>query len=302
MEKYLDKLIDGLTEVDYAMIAIVILKIIAVIIVAQIVKKIGEIVISQIFKERLYVNDHFKVEKRRLETLSRLLKSVLSYVLYFIAGITILDIFDIKIAPILAAAGVLGVAVGFGAQNLVRDVISGFFIIFEDQYGVGEYVTINNKFGVVEEIGLRMTKIRDWTGELYSFPNGTVELVTNYNRGDMRAVVDLGIAYEEDIEASIKVIEKACDKVYEEMKDVIVEKPNVLGVIDLADSSVNIRVTGTARNLAHWSLERTLRQRIKEEFDSKGVEIPYPRCVYINGGIHDKVKENMNIPFDNGGV
>ncbi|MDN5322571.1 MAG: moderate conductance mechanosensitive channel [Clostridia bacterium] len=260
------------------------LKVIGIFIISRVVYKFGAIAIDQVFKDRFNLNEHLKVEQRRIETLSRLLKSLLSYLLYFIAIVTSLKIFGVPIETVLAGAGILGLAVGFGAQNLVKDIISGFFIIFEDLYAVGEYIKIDDKFGMVEEIGLKTTKIRAWTGELYMIPNGSVEQVTNYNRGSMRSIVEVGIAYEEDIDNAIKVIEKACDKVYLEMQEVIDEKPNVMGVIALADSSVNIRVTATAKGLNHWALERKLRQRIKEEFDKEGVEIPYPRRVIINGG------------------
>ncbi|MDK2822765.1 MAG: moderate conductance mechanosensitive channel [Clostridia bacterium] len=260
------------------------LKVIGIFIISRVVYKFGAIAIDQMFKDRFNLNEHLKVEQRRIETLSRLLKSLLSYLLYFIAIVTSLKIFGVPIETVLAGAGILGLAVGFGAQNLVKDIISGFFIIFEDLYAVGEYIKIDDKFGMVEEIGLKTTKIRAWTGELYMIPNGSVEQVTNYNRGSMRSIVEVGIAYEEDIDNAIKVIEKACDKVYLEMQEVIDEKPNVMGVIALADSSVNIRVTATAKGLNHWALERKLRQRIKEEFDKEGVEIPYPRRVIINGG------------------
>lgn len=260
------------------------LKVIGIFIISRVVYKFGAIAIDQVFKDRFNLNEHLKVEQRRIETLSRLLKSLLSYLLYFIAIVTSLKIFGVPIETVLAGAGILGLAVGFGAQNLVKDIISGFFIIFEDLYAVGEYIKIDDKFGMVEEIGLKTTKIRAWTGELYMIPNGSVEQVTNYNRGSMRSIVEVGIAYEEDIDNAIKVIEKACDKVYGEMQEVIDEKPNVMGVIALADSSVNIRVTATAKGLNHWALERKLRQRIKEEFDKEGVEIPYPRRVIINGG------------------
>jgi len=269
---------------DLVLIGYNLLKAVGILIISRLVYKFGALVIDQLFKDRFNLNEHLKVEQRRVETLSKLLKSLLSYSLYFIAIITILDIFAVPVTSVLAGAGILGLAVGFGAQNLVKDIITGFFIIFEDLYAVGEYVKIGDKFGMVEEIGLKTTKIRSWTGELYMIPNGSVDQVTNYNRGSMRSVVEIGIAYEEDINNAIKVIEKACAKVAEEMQDVIDELPNVMGVTALADSSVTIRVTATTKGLNHWALERKLRQRIKEEFDRAGVEIPYPRRVVINGG------------------
>ncbi|KJS86970.1 MAG: hypothetical protein JM58_05480 [Peptococcaceae bacterium BICA1-8] len=285
---YLQGLLNLIEPKDLILIGYNILKAIGILILSRLVYKFLSLVIDQVFKDRFNLNEHFKVEHRRVETLSKLLKSLLSYIMYFIAVITILDIFEVPVASVLAGAGILGLAVGFGAQNLVKDIITGFFIIFEDLYAVGEWIKIGEKFGMVEEIGLKTTKIRAWTGEVFMIPNGNIEQVTNYNRGSMRSVVEIGIAYEEDIDNAVRVIEKACGKVAEEMQDIIDEKPNVVGVTALADSSVNIRVTGTTKGLNHWALERKLRQRIKEEFDREGVEIPYPRRVVINGGQMEK--------------
>jgi len=284
MQFNLKEFFDFFDPKDIFLLGYNIIKVIGILIISRLIWKFGTIIIDQVFKDRFNINEHLKMEHRRVETLSKLLKSLLSYILYFIAIVSSLEIFGVPTGSVLAGAGILGLAVGFGAQNLVKDIISGFFIIFEDHFAVGEYVKIGDKFGMVEEVGLKTTKIRAWTGEVYMIPNGSIEQVTNYNRGSMRSLVEVGIAYEENIENAIKVIEKACDKVYEEMKEVIDEKPNVMGVVALADSSVNIRVTATVSGLNHWSLERKLKQRIKEEFDREGVEIPYPRCVVIKGG------------------
>jgi len=282
---FLQGLLDFIEPKDFFIMGYNILKAVGVLILSRLVYKFLSLVIDQVFKDKFNLNEHLKVEHRRVETLSKLLKSLLSYIMYFIAVITILDIFAVPVASVLAGAGILGLAVGFGAQSLVKDIITGFFIIFEDLYAVGEYIKIGDNFGMVEEIGLKTTKIRAWTGEVFMIPNGSVEQVTNYNRGSMRSVVEIGIAYEEDIDNAVRVIEKACAKVADEMQDVIDEKPNVVGVTALADSSVNLRVTGTTKGLNHWTLERKLRQRIKEEFDREGVEIPYPRRVVINGAM-----------------
>ncbi|MFZ5945009.1 MAG: mechanosensitive ion channel family protein [Bacillota bacterium] len=290
--EYINEMLNFIDPRDIVVVGYNLLKAIGVLILSRVLYKFGELIIDQVFKDRFNLNEHLRVEQRRVETLSKLLKSLLSYALYFIAIITILDIFQVPIASVLAGAGIVGLAVGFGAQNLVKDIISGFFIIFEDLYAVGEYIKIGDKFGMVEEIGLKTTKIRAWTGELFMIPNGSVEQVTNYNRGSMRSVLEIGIAYEENIDNAVRVIENACEKVYEEMKEIIDEKPNVMGVTALADSSVNIRVTATTIGLNHWALERKMRQRIKEEFDREGIEIPYPRRVIYNAGDLYEVQDN----------
>lgn len=281
MADFFQNLFTSVDPKDLIIMGYSLLKAIGILVLSRLVNKFGGLLIEQIFKDRFNLNEHLKVEHRRVETLSKLLKSLLSYILYFIAVITILDIFNVPVASVLAGAGILGLAVGFGAQNLVKDIITGFFIIFEDLYAVGEYIKIGDKFGMVEEIGLKTTKVRSWTGELYMIPNGNIEQVTNYNRGSMRSVVEVGIAYEENIDNAVKVIERACAKVAAEAQDIIDEAPNVMGVTALNESSVVIRVTATTRGLNQWALERKLRQRIKEEFDREGVEIPYPRRVII---------------------
>jgi small conductance mechanosensitive channel len=181
---------------------------------------------------------------------------------------------------ILATAGIGGLAVGFGAQGLVKDVINGFFILFEDQYAVGDFVTIGDTTGTVEEIGLRITKIRSFKGDLTIIPNGQIQKVVNYTRGNMLAVVDVGIAYEMDIEKSIKVIEMVAREYAQENPD-IVEEPQVLGVMDLGESQITIRVIARSLPMKQWAVERELRKRIKEAFDRNGIEIPYPRRVVI---------------------
>ncbi|WP_337960997.1 mechanosensitive ion channel family protein [Caloramator sp. mosi_1] len=133
---------------------------------------------------------------------------MLRYTMYFVAAIWI---FDIK--TVIAVTGVAGVAIGFGAQNLVKDIISGVFILFEDQFAVGDYVVIDGLSGFVETIGIRVTKLRDFSGDLHIIPNGTISKVTNKTRGNMRALVDVDIAYEEDIDHAISVIKEVCEEV-----------------------------------------------------------------------------------------
>jgi small conductance mechanosensitive channel len=221
-------------------------------------------------------------DTKKVSTLSALLKSILRYVIYFIAFWTILKIVGFPTESILAAAGIGGLAIGFGAQSLVRDIIVGFFIIFEDHFSVGEYVTIVGLSGIVEEMGLRVTKIRDFSGELHIIPNGSIGQVTNHSRGPMRALVRVSIAYEEDIDRAMAVIEEACLKIKEEMPEDIVDGPRPLGVAELADSGVTILVFARTKSMLQWSTERLIRKRIKEEFARRGIEIPYPKRVIIN--------------------
>jgi small conductance mechanosensitive channel len=168
--------------------------------------------------------------------------------------------------------------VGFGAQSLVRDVIAGFFIILEDQFSVGDYITAGNYTGVVEELGLRITKIRDFSGELHIIPNGKIEAVTNRTRGSMRALVEVSVAYEEDIDEVLAVLAELSARFGAETAEVV-EGPAVLGVVALNDTAVVIRVIARTVAMAQWKVERDLRRAIKKELDARGIEIPYPRRV-----------------------
>ena len=182
------------------------LKIIAILVITNILIRIGKLMIHNIFKIRNL--SPLQYIRRREETLSKLLDSVLSYVVYFIAFMMILSVLGIDVKALIAGAGVVGLAVGFGAQSLVKDIISGFFIIFEDQFSVGDHVRIGQYEGNVETIGLRTTKIKSWTGELHILPNGSIIEVTNFSINNSIAVVDIAIAYGEDIARAETVIEE----------------------------------------------------------------------------------------------
>lgn len=262
------------------------IKALAVFIAAKIILKFGNILIDGFLKTE--EKGKLKLDERKLKTLTPLMKSALKYVVYFMAGVTILRIFGIPTESIIATAGIGGLAIGFGAQNLVKDIITGFFILFEDQFSVGDYIETAGLNGFVEEMGLRVTKLRSFGGELHIIPNGEITKVTNHTRGSIRAMVDVGIAYEEDVERALETLKEICDKLARERDD-IVEGPTVLGVQELGDSSVVIRIIAKTIPLQQWSVERELRRRIKETFDQKGIEIPYPRQVII----HKKDKDQL---------
>lgn len=292
IQKITEEILEVLASFNVMGIAGKALIIIGLLIATRILNKLGSKLIDQIFKDRFNINDRIRIESRRVDTLSKLLKNILSYSLYFVVIATIIDMFSPgSLKVILGGAGILGLAVGFGAQDLVKDIVSGFFIIFEDQFAVGEHIKVDDKFGVVEEVGLRLTKIRDWTGELYIIPNGKIGSVTNYDRGAMRAIVDIGVSYQDDLQEALKVIEKGCEKAYEDMKDVIEEKPCVHGVTKLDATYVTIRVTGTTRDISHWMLERRLRFRIREALASEGAKGPFQHIVYINAEENLKKEE-----------
>ncbi|WP_245669612.1 mechanosensitive ion channel family protein [Desulfuribacillus alkaliarsenatis] len=259
------------------------IKIIVIIVGARIIVRVARRTIEELLKkreralEKLPNRDILSVDDRRANTICNLLSNIVGYVVYFIMGLMILSQFFV-VTPILAGAGVIGLAVGFGAQSLVKDVITGFFILFEDQFAVGDFVKIGNYQGTIMDFGLRVTKIKNWTGEIYIIPNGSIGEVTNLSKADSVAAVDISIAYEENIGHVKAVLEPLLVMIAEETEEITGEA-KVLGVQDLGDSDVVLRITATCKPVTHWGVARMLRERIKAEFDSKGIEIPYPRLV-----------------------
>ncbi|MDW7650895.1 MAG: mechanosensitive ion channel family protein [Bacillota bacterium] len=223
------------------------------------------------------------LSEHKAKTLIPLLTSIYRYSIYTLAVVLILSEIGMEIGPILAGAGILGLAVGFGAQSLVKDVISGFFIILEDQFSVGDYIQTGEFSGIVEELGMRITKIRDFSGELHILPNGSINAVSNRTRGNMRAMIDVGISYEDDIDQTLAVLEELM-RTYAENDADVVEGPTVLGVVALADSSVNIRIIAQTVPMTQWKVERDMLRVIKNKFDELGIEIPYPRRVIFDRG------------------
>lgn len=270
-----------ITPEDLKQIGTNLLKVIGVIVGSRLIIGLGGRVIQQVF-ERRELKDKL-MEAGRLKTLEVLLRNAITYLVYFVAGLTILQIFNVNTAAILASAGILGLAVGFGAQSLVRDIISGFFIIFEDQFKVGDFVETAGVIGVVEEVGLRTCKIRQWTGQLHVIPNGEITKITNYSRGSMMAVVVIGIAYEEDIDHAMEVLRRECEVAKREI-EAIVEVPVVHGVVGLSAFSVDIRVVASTLPREQWAVERELRRRFKYALDRADIEIPYPRTVMYHRG------------------
>lgn len=253
-------------------------RIVTVLFVSALFIKLSESFISRVLSMNGHEKLHFDENKKK--TLAGLLKSIVRYVTYFMAAVNILEILGIKTESLLTAAGIGGLAVGFGAQNLVKDVISGFFIIFEDQYNVGDYVETAGVEGTVDEIGLRTTRLRDFGGQLHIIPNGEITRVTNHSRGVMRARVNVNITYEEDLDHALAALQEVCEQVKAKRED-IVEGPTILGVSNLGPTEVVITILARTLPMQQWGVERELRKAILEKFEKEGIEIPYPRMVYI---------------------
>jgi moderate conductance mechanosensitive channel len=252
------------------------LKILAILIISGLLIRVGKVAIQNFFKMK--TRGPIKVSERREMTLMKLLENVLKYVVYFIAIMSILAALTIDVKAMLAGAGIVGLAVGFGAQSLVKDIITGFFIIFEDQFSVGDYVRIGQFEGTVEEIGLRTTKIKSFTGEINILPNGSIIEVTNFSVYNSVSVLDIGIAYEGDIEYAEKVLQDYLETTTEKYPE-LVKTPELLGVQQFGASEVVLRIVAETVPMKHWYIGRQLRKDIKLLLDQHGIEIPFPRMV-----------------------
>jgi len=229
-------------------------------------------------------NKHVVVNEKRLNTLVSILKKLIKYILFFIGIIMALELFNINTASILATAGIGGLAIGFGAQSLVKDVITGFFIILEDQYSVGDYVQIDDKDGIVEELGLRVTKLRAFSGELHIIPNSSINVVTNKTRGAMRALVKVSVSNEEDMDRVIEILQEACNKL--KSNESILEGPNVIGISDVGEYNADITIIARTKPMEQWAIERLIRKTVNEVLHKEKIKRPYPKRQII-GGIDD---------------
>lgn len=245
-----------------------IVKIIFILIVAAIIIKIGKILIKKFFENQKKFK--FKFDDKRLDTMATLTASVFKYFIYIGAILTILsNILNLK--SVLAAAGVGGVAIGLGAQSLIKDTISGFFILLEDQFAVGDLITIDNMTGTVEHMELRVTRLKNFTGDVYIIPNGEIKKVTNHTRDNKMVIVDIPVSYSSNIKKVNEIAKRVCEEVKEEFK-VFTEEPTVLGITDLGKSNINLRITARTFPNEQWAVERRIRMKIKEEFEANELE------------------------------
>ena len=264
------------------------IKVAIIYIIAKMIKKlIIELIDRSLDKHTKKSSKYVEVSNERIITIGNILKTLVKWFIYFIAGMSALEVFDFETKSIttalLGSAGIVGLGLSLGAQSLIKDIINGAFILLEGQYSVGDHVEIEGKEGNVEELGLRVTKIRDFSGELHIIPNSKISIVTNKSSGPMRALVIASIAYEEDIEKSIRVLEDMCEEIKKEDIPGVIDGPNVLGVTELAEYSIDIRIVAMCEAGEHWAFERLLRERIKNTLDENNIEIPYAKIVTLKG-------------------
>lgn len=275
------------------------LQILLVIVLMAIALKAVNIALSKIFriKEK---KDNAELRKRA-DTLRGVIRSLLVTVIFIVSGMMILEKLGIEVGPILAAAGVIGLAVGFGAQELVKDLISGFFILLEDQIRVNDVVAIAGTGGLVEKVNLRMVILRDLAGNVHYIRNGSINMVTNMTKEFSRYVFDIGVAYREDTDEVVEVIKKVDEGMRSDpqFKDDILEPIEILGVDKFADSAVIIKARTKTKPIKQWAVGREFNRRLKKSFDELGIEIPFPHTTLYMGQDKKGNSPVLNINVEN---
>jgi small conductance mechanosensitive channel len=256
--------------------------VVLVLVVAVLAHVVWRIVVSRIagvMRSRGTRKDHAEKVKR-LDTMTGLLRKVGGIAIWVVATIMILGHVGIQIGPLLAGAGIVGVAVGFGSQSLVKDVISGMFFLAEDQVRVGDWVRVDATSGLVESITVRTIILRDLEGTVHVIPHGMVGTVSNMTKEWSAALLDVGVAYKEDTDRVVEVLREVSEdmRADEELGELILEPLQVFGVDTFADSAVVVRVRLKTQPGSQWSVGREYRRRIKHAFDRSGIEIPFPHC------------------------
>ncbi len=260
------------------------LTIVFIILGAWLLKKILSAAVNRFEKKLEQAGAVPSEQEKRAKTLSGIISRTVNIAIYIAAGLMIIAEFGVAIGPLIAGAGIAGIAVGFGAQSLVKDMITGFFIILENQIRIGDVVTVAGVGGIVEAINLRTTRLRDVEGRVHIIPNGIIDVATNFTREWSRALVEIGVAYKEDVDHVIGVLQEVGEDLRNDpdFKEIILEPMTVQGLDSFGDSSVNIRIFFKTLPIKQWDVAREFRKRVKKAFDEKGIEIPFPhRTLYM---------------------
>jgi moderate conductance mechanosensitive channel len=272
-------------NVDFTNEGVRLIRIVGIIVGAYVVIKITAIAVAQFEHLVQGVNSPIGSEtQKRAKTIGKIINNAANVIVLGVSAMMILSEFGMNIAPIITGAGIVGLAVGFGAQNLVRDVISGFFLILEDQLRVGDIAKINGVGGAVEAIRLRTTTLRDVQGTVHIFPNGGINSVANMTKEFSYSVIDVGVAYKERVDDVMELLEQIGAELQADPKfaPMILAPLEILGIDDLAESQVKIKIRIKTLPLQQWAIGRELRRRIKNTFDGNKIELPFPHLsVYI---------------------
>lgn len=258
-------------------------KIVAIVFAALLVQRFVGVFIEKSVR-KLVVPSRFlskEAERKREDTLIRIFSTSAGILLWVLVGLMMLSELGFAVGPLLAAAGVAGIAFGFGGQYLIRDLISGLFIIMENQYRIGDVVCFDTTCGLVEDISLRMTTLRDLDGVVHHVPHGEVKQVSNMSKNFSRVNLNVGIAYNSDLEQVISVVNRVGKELAEDpdWKDMIIAPPQFLRVDDFGDSAIVIKILGDTQPIKQWDVTGELRKRLKIAFDKESIDIPFPQRV-----------------------
>jgi len=263
------------------------IRIIVILVIAYIVRYFAGTIIDKIIRKAIVSKGFLtpEAEKKREDTLISVFEGAIKVIIWAAVILMVISELGVNIGPLLAGAGIFGLAVGFGAQYIIRDFFTGLFIILENQYRVGDVIKIGDIAGTVENINLRMTVLRDVDGTVHHIPNGEIKIASNLSKEFARVNMKIGIAYGSDIEKVIKVVNQAGKEMSKdpEWKDKIIKAPEFVRVDDFADSAVVIKISGEVKPLEQWGVLGELRKRIKLAFDKQGIEIPFPQIVVHQG-------------------
>ena len=267
------------------------IKIVLIAIAAWLLNKILSRIIIRTVRVAVVVDENTSKEgeKKREDTLIRIFNGAVRIIIIILAAMMILQEIGLKIGPLIAGAGIAGLALGFGGQYLIRDIISGLFIILENQYRIGDVININGTGGLVEDISLRKTTLRDIDGTVHHIPHGEIKIVSNLSKSFARVNLDIGISYNTDLEHAISVINRTGRELAEDplFRESVISPPQFLRVNDFAESAVVLKILGDTKPLMQWEVTGELRKRLKIAFDREGIEIPLPQRVIHQVKIRD---------------
>ena len=275
IKNWYDLIIPWLLSHGIKILIIAIIAFVIEIILAKIIEKAVRLTV------KLDKTSTEEAEKKRVDTLTRIFNGALKIVILTVAILMILQEAGIEIGPILAGAGIVGLAFGFGGQYLIKDVITGLFIILENQYRIGDVVNIDGTGGLVQDISLRKTTLRDLDGTVHHMPHGSITKVSNMSKDWARVNLDMGVAYDTNLEHLIEVINRTGNELAEDpyFKDSIISPPKFLRVNEFADSAIIVKILGETKPLKQWEVTGEYRKRLKIAFDREGIEIPFPQRV-----------------------
>lgn len=262
-------------------------------IVYFVIRKIVPRLVTKTISLRMKGKPETAIQKRS-RTISFVITNTLGVIIGIVVLFTILAEVGVNIGPALASLGILGLAVSFGAQSLIKDLINGLFILLENQYGIGDVVKVGGVAGLVEEVNLRRTILRDLDGIVHYIPNSEIGIASNFTKEYSRVNMNISVGYNENLDRVIKVINRVCEQMAHEdvWKKKIIKTPQVLRVDALGDSGIEIKILGDTKPIMQWDIMGELRKRIKQEFDKEGIEIPWPHMkVYFGNAPNMKQKK-----------